>query len=795
MKKVTLLGAMLLSAALIACGGGDPESSSDKPDNLLPDDFVPPASSSSSSSSVSNIVNETIPFHENFDSAVNTRGFLSADYKGLNTDDAISFYFSTGGFLDENGNPSPTATSWITADDNRKLQLGNGRFTLGQTRQEVNTTTADTSIPTWGEFDLSKPYKLSFCVVQVSSPSGSNFEVYVDNNTTGGNNSRYGAGNASRILQVATHTLVPGQRQEVNVPVSEGGTLIGTETSFFQFRVSSGGWAVIDDVVVEYQGEPHGFELPACIAEVSTPPQPEAPPATPDAPTLVAGDGQITVNWTSVGVQTTYDVLYNTTDTLEGALPFEGNSVSGTAALLTNLVNGTTYYVFVRATNAIGSSEYSESASIAPEEAEPSTGTPLPFTVNLNVTRDAFFGINDVEPAQALTNFPSLPMNFIEGGGSGITLDETAGTITLANGGRFTIGQVSVPAPADTTGGDTSVSGDIDLSQPYKIIINVVSAPATGTFQVYIDNNTTGNINSIHGTASRPLNRTADSIADGEVIEIIMDGAERIGTANSFIQLRTDSAIGAEGIVISGISIEPLTNVIPDDEWSGSVLHMFGTEGPDVTGNVSVNEEDAITFTASGGDLGSSHFRAFYAHRPEPVTVPFTFTARLVSIEKTGGGTFASTGNARRYGLMVMEDIEPVAEGGTYLDVPRFSGIELYASDNIPTFMGSRTEKRDIGAGSSRGRGDAAGVAVGGYLRISVDFVDVGGVQTLRSRRYFSADGITYSLYNTNSNFNNANGNPFPTSMYVGFHAAPRDDELTFVYDNITITPDAVPNE
>ncbi len=794
MKKLPFFSALILSATLAACGGGDPESASDKPKSLLPDDFVPPVSSSSSSSSASTIVNESIPFHENFDSAINTRSFFSADYKALNTDTDLAFYFSTGGFLDELGNPSPTATSWITADDNRKLQIGNGRLTFGQTRQEINSTTADTSIPTWGEFNLSKPYKISFCVVEVSGPSGSNFELYVDNNTTGGNNSRYGAGNASRILQVATHTLVPGERKEVTVPATEGGTLIGTETSFFQFRVSSGGWAVIDDVVVEYVGEPHGLTVPACVAETTTPPAPEAPPATPSTPTLLAGDGQITVSWTSVGVQTTYDVLYNTIDSLDGAIPFDGNPVSGTTATITGLINDTPYYVFIRATNAIGSSEYSASASTTPKVPAPATGTPLPYSVNLAVSKDAFFGLNGVAPAQTLKAHPELPMNFIEGGSSGITLDEASGTVTIASGGRFTIGQISVPEPVDTSD-SAVVAGDLDLRQPYTIIIQVVSASDTGKFQVYVDNNTTSQDKSIHGGASRIYDMSAASIGDNSEIRLEVGGPDIpfVGTANSFIQLRTDSAIGAEGIVISGIRIEPSASGA--EAWEANALHMFGTEGPDVTGNVSLNEDDAITFTASGGDLGGSHFRAFYAHRPEPVAVPFTFTARLVSIGKTGGGTFSSTGNSRRYGLMVMEDIQPVSAGGSYQDVPRFSGIELYASTNAPTFQGSRTEKRDIGAGSSRGRGDAAGVAVGGYLRISVDFIEIDGVQTLRARRYFSADGITYTLFSSNSNFINANGNPFPTSMYVGFHAAPREDELTFVYDNITITPDAVPSE
>src|SRR5690606_38599549 len=207
-------------------------------------------------------------------------------------------------------------TSWITGDDNRKLQIGNGRFTLGQTRLEAGTTTADISIPTWGEFDLSRPYKVSFCVVQVSAPSGSNFELYVDNNTTSGNNSRYGAGNASRILQVATHSLVPGTRQEVTVPGTSG-VQIGTSTSFFQFRVSSGGFAVIDDLVIEYVGEPHGFTLPTCVAETSIPPAPET---VPNAPTvnLIAGDSQITATWASVGLNVNYELFYNTENSVEG---------------------------------------------------------------------------------------------------------------------------------------------------------------------------------------------------------------------------------------------------------------------------------------------------------------------------------------------------------------------------------------------------------------------------------------------------------------------------------------------
>src|SRR5690606_38634623 len=200
----------------------------------------------------------------------------------------------------------------------------------------------------------------------VSAPSGSNFELYVDNNTTSGNNSRYGAGNASRILQVATHSLVPGTRQEVTVPGTSG-VQIGTSTSFFQFRVSSGGFAVIDDLVIEYVGEPHGFTLPTCVAETSIPPAPET---VPNAPTvnLIAGDSQITATWASVGLNVNYELFYNTENSVEGAIPFAGNPIAGTSAQLTGLVNGTNYYVFVRGSNSVGAGAFSEAVNATPVE-------------------------------------------------------------------------------------------------------------------------------------------------------------------------------------------------------------------------------------------------------------------------------------------------------------------------------------------------------------------------------------------------------------------------------------------
>lgn len=374
MKKLPLYGAVLLGSTLIACGG-DPKSESGKPSSLLPPEFAISSSvkssdssdsGNSSSSAASNIVNQTIPFHENFDNAGDTSNFFKANYKALNTDSTLPFYFATGGFVDENGNLSTTTSSWITSDENHKLQLGNGRFTIGQTKLSAGTTVQDDKdLPTsWGELDLSKPYRISFCVVEKSGTS--NFEIYVDNNTTSGNSSRYGGGNASRILQKSIGSLTAGERFSVTVP-TDNGKDIGTVHSFLQFRVASGGVLVMDDLIIEYLGEPHGFTLPECKAETTTPPTPATPPVTPTGLSAIEGDTSLVVSWASAGVGVNYQVSYNTTNDLASATSYAANPVAGNSVQLTDLVNGQQYFVWVKAVNSAGESEFSEPVSASPK--------------------------------------------------------------------------------------------------------------------------------------------------------------------------------------------------------------------------------------------------------------------------------------------------------------------------------------------------------------------------------------------------------------------------------------------
>jgi len=99
-------------------------------------------------------------------------------------------------------------------------------------------------------------------------------------------------------------------------------------------------------------------------ASAATPPSPQ------NAPTVSAGNGQIMVSWLPVEGASSYEVWAGTTPNPTTAAK-RGDDVSALSAVISSLTNGTTYYVWVKAKNSVGTSGFSPMAS----------GTPSSFTV------------------------------------------------------------------------------------------------------------------------------------------------------------------------------------------------------------------------------------------------------------------------------------------------------------------------------------------------------------------------------------------------------------------------------
>jgi hypothetical protein len=232
--------------------------------------------------------------------------------------------------------------------------------------------------------------------------------------------------------------------------------------------------------------------------------------------------------------------------------------------------------------------------------------------------------------------------------------------------------------------------------------------------------------------------------------------------------------------------------------WAGEGLDLYNnavgsSNAP--SGAVLVNTATAVTISATGGRSSQNDdFRIFFAN--QQLTWPFTFTARVVSVSVTGGGDpTVFNNNAFRYGLLILENKDPIPHTGAIATLTRFASMEYYTDGNAvdPFLQGSRVQKLDIAAGSrSRSNVDVidttpvsiggTGLSPGHYLRIEV--TDDGGVP--RVIRYTSPDNITYTQANS-SLFTDSGANGYPTSFYVGFYGDPGEDDLTVEFDNIEI--------
>ncbi|HEY7884902.1 MAG TPA: hypothetical protein VIC08_08165 [Cellvibrionaceae bacterium] len=708
LHKVTLLSSLIISSSFLAGCGSEPDSNA--PDIII--NIENPDGNGGGGPELPEIANTALPIIEDF-SASDTAGFFSSAYKALasDTEDGEdAFYYPMAGAFADDGSVDPEGGIWITADNDQALRIGNSRLTVAQTVSplagEVEDPRKD-STPgdgideglSWGELDLSEPYKISFCVVAATSgPSSSLFQIYADNNTVSEASSIHGGGNSgSRIFNQPVNTLVAGQRVEINIPgdttLQPGGELVaskpdpvGTANTFLNLRVSSGGWVVVDDLVIEYQTDAGNNPQPDCAAKT-----------------------------------TDYTMVH----------PITGGSDS--------------------------------TAPEVPHEGTPFTG--LPLSLNFSADADTFFGENEEADFLAISDNAEAPFYLVTSGGSRISIADNALSM---NNARFTIGDTGIPS-AD----GVAPSGDIDLSEPYRISITITDFTNSddadpGAFQVYVDNNTTSSGNSIHGGDSRV---SQISPADIPELPYTLVLEPEIGTANSFLQIRADSRVG--NLTISDITIEELGGTpIPTGIWGGQALTLAGSADIEPAGEVTLDTETEVAMNFTGGNMSSSNHVLYFASQFVDMG-EFSFTARIKSVT----GADIGAGNAYRFGLMMMENMTPV--GATYANLAAWADAGFYVNKDDLTLVGSRAHMKPDG---SRSRSDINELEVGDYVRIEI-FNDG---ENKRVKRYYSKDGVTFEQANSTTDFS---ATPESNSWYVGFYGAPGENNISIEFDNIAIEP------
>ncbi|CAK0740964.1 hypothetical protein CCP3SC5AM1_1040001 [Gammaproteobacteria bacterium] len=92
---------------------------------------------------------------------------------------------------------------------------------------------------------------------------------------------------------------------------------------------------------------------------------PVAPPAAPVMTSAVAGNGQVTLKWSSAARATSYNVYRGTTAGGESTTAAKVG-ITGTSVVITGLTNGVKYFFKMKAINAGGSSALSNEVNATP---------------------------------------------------------------------------------------------------------------------------------------------------------------------------------------------------------------------------------------------------------------------------------------------------------------------------------------------------------------------------------------------------------------------------------------------
>jgi len=403
---------------------------------------------------------------ENFDTDTDT--FFSSSYKRLSEEpDAGALYYVTG------GSPLVDATTG-------QLTLEGDRFSIGNaaTNPGANTSASDTV--GMGIYNLSGGFTISFDVI--SHNGGGTFSLYVDNNTTGQDNSVHGAASKFVSIGLADGTMVPGTRFTYTYepgddigggdPSAPDAKILDSSVtnSFFQLRTDSSATITIDNLKIE------------TVADAVDP----VPPVEPE--------------------------------------PTE------------------------------------------PEEPEVIPSVPLPLSYTFAGESEDIFSTNYAAIENAAGEQVAM---FTISGGSVTQID----TGIQLDGGRFTLGNTEPDTQSSSD--DTSSTGALDLSRPYKVIFDVISAEDSegdNKFQIYVDNNTSGSANSHLGSDSRFFNEPVLELVPGTTMTV--EG--QIATPNSYLQFRTESG---SIVVIDNIRIEYIDeNTLLEETFETDADTFFSPE-------------------------------------------------------------------------------------------------------------------------------------------------------------------------------------------------------------------------
>jgi len=395
-------------------------------------------------------------------------------------------------------------------------------------------------------------------------------------------------------------------------------------------------------------------------------------PETPTLPTVIPGSRTLNVSWPSVEGALSYEVWAGVTDNSANAEK-HGGDVSSASVTLTGLVNDTTYYIWIKAKNNIGTSEFSINAS----------GTPSAFAAQ--------------PPA------PQIAPTVIAGSGQ---LTVSWQTAEGANSYEVWVGTSSNPTLATKRGNDvtglSSVITGLSNGTTYYVWIKAKNAVGISNFSPMAS----GTPSAFTVTPQAPVAAPSVSIGDGQ-ITVTWSAVEGTTAYEVWIGTANNSASATKnGTDISASlskTIDSLTNGTTYYIWI-KAKNNIGTSGfsPVASGKPIANAT-APTLSAGNGQLsvtwntiaGADQYEVFYGtgiNPPQSASQTVTGTSTTISglvngttynvwisgINSTGTGAMSSAANAKPIGNMGNVTLTTGGSGQLILNWSIVDGADQY---------------------------------------------------------------------------------------------------------------------
>ena len=332
---------------------------------------------------------------------------------------------------------------------------------------------------------------------------------------------------------------------------------------------------------------------------------PAAVPSAPSALTAMAGNAEVTLNWTAAASDggapiTGYIVEYDTDMNFLSPTP-ETTAAAAASHTVSSLANGTLYYFRVAAVNSVGTSAYYPGATDAAVTATPATVPAAPSAL-MATAADAAVTLNWTAPS-----------------------DNGGATITGYMIEHDTDMNFPSPTPETAAAAATShtVSG-LTNATPYYFRVAAVNSVGTGA---YYPGATDAAVSATPVAAPVVSSFTPEMGAVGEAVMITGTGFSTTATENTVVFLGAEGDADNAAATVSAATAASLTVSVPSTAQTGKISVMVGTAA----------DTSAASFTVTATAPAPS----------APVVSSFSPTEGAVDTEVTiTGVNFSATASA-----------------------------------------------------------------------------------------------------------------------------------------------------